>query len=133
MSYKPNTVWPYLRKEIEMYERHKGDDLLSKDRRLKYSWQWSRVAARIPKEEIRKWTHFQVSEAYVGDWEINATQWGAEPVYYTASIRYRSNYIKSVGKDRETGFITRIDAQIAAEKLLVDWIQEQSDLALSKP
>ena len=115
------------------YDRHVGDDLLSKDRRLEYHWKWSRVAARVSPEEIKNMTHFQCSFAKTGSWEIEATQWGDEPVYYEASIHYRGEPIKSISTDRNTGFKTRIEAQIAAEKLLKDWIKEQYKLIISKP
>ena len=110
------------------YERHKGDGLLSKDKRLKYHWRWSRVASRLSPKEIKAMTHFQCSFAKIGNWEIEATQWHGEPVYYEASIRYGCHWIKSIGGNEDTGFKTRIEAQIAAEKLLKDWIKEQHKL-----
>ncbi len=111
-----------------MYERKYGDDLLRKDKRLKYKWKWSRVASQITEEEIKKWTHFQVSECERGNWTLEAVQWGSELPYYEAVIRYGSSRMAAIGGSRETGFKTRIEAQIAAEKLLNDWITEQCNL-----
>ncbi len=108
-----------------MYERHEGDDLLSKDKRLQYKWKWSRVAFEIPQREIDKWTHFQVSCCRIGGWICEAIQWGHEPVYYEASISYVGSSIVSRGSNRETGYKTRIEAQIAAEKLLIEWVTKQ--------
>ena len=54
-----------------------------------------------------------------------AIQWGLEPVYYEAEINYSGNSIISIGARREDGFKTRISAQIACEKLLVDWVTTQ--------
>ncbi len=106
-----------------MYTRHKGDDLLSKDNRLKYKWKWCRVASQIDEEDIKKWTYFQISHCRLNDWELEATQWGSgynEPVYYSASIYYIGLKISSI-----EGFKTRIEAQIGAEKLLHKWIKTE--------
>ncbi len=97
-----------------MYTRHGGDDLLSKDKRLKYNWKWSRSASMISDEEIKKWTHFQVSHSVVGDWELEAIQWGSENIIYEAVVKHIDNYIITQG-----GFKTRIEAQIGAEKLFL--------------
>jgi len=106
------------------YHREPGDDLNTKDTRLEYRWKWSRVASRVPEEEIKKWTHFQCSKATVGSWTLWSTQWNSgSDVNYEASIRYRDEHIARLGD-----FKTRLDAQIAAEKLLVDWINEQKEL-----
>ena len=102
-----------------MYNRHEGDDLLSEDQRLKYRWQWCRVASGIGAEELKKWTHFQMSECEIGDWTLTATSWGGENVTYEASIIYREKVVSS------DGFKTRIEAQIAAEKLVRLWTAKQ--------
>ena len=115
-----------------MYERHEGDDLLSKDPRLKYKWRWSRIAALIPKEELKTWTHFQCSIAYIGEWKLEATQWGVKPVYYEVSIYYNGEHIASMGEEREIEIKTRLEAQIMVEKLLHDWIQEQYQKIINK-
>ncbi len=102
------------------YHRHPGDDLLSMDARLKYKWKWCRVASGISREEIKKWTHFQSSYCQIGAWTLEAIQWGgADNVRYEAAIRYGETIAS-----RE-GFKTRIEAQIAAEKLLSEWIEKQ--------
>jgi len=109
-----------------MYERQIGDNLLSKDKRLKYNWRWSRIASQIPEEELRKWTHFQCSGCKIREWELEATQWGSgDDVTYEATIDYNGAYI--TGKE---GFETRIDAQIGAENILKKWIQEQYNLVI---
>lgn len=113
------------------YERHKGDDLLSKDRRLKYKWRWCRNAAQFSKEETKKWTHFQTSHCRISNWILEAVQWGSEPVYYEAIITYNGDPIASVGHGEEIGFKTRIGAQIGAEELLEAWIKEEHSKIVS--
>lgn len=109
-----------------MYEKEFGDDILSKDKRLKHKWVWSRIASQIDKEEIKKWTHFQVSESKVYDWTLKAIQWGGgETVRYEARIEYIGHHIAC---SRGNDYKTRIDAQIAAETLLRSWIKEQHTL-----
>ena len=83
---------------------------------------WSRSATGVSKNIADTWTHFQVSQSLsIKNWKLSATQWGsAENVRYEARIVYSSNHIAS--KD---DFETRIDAQIGAEKLLIDWINQQ--------
>lgn len=115
-----------------MYERHEGDNLLSNDPRLKCKWKWSRVASRCTEEELRKWTHFQVSFAEIGDWTLETIQWGAEPVYYESSVEYGGDRITSVGHNRKTGTQTRIEAQIRAERLLMEWITKEYKFITSK-
>ncbi len=105
-----------------MYERHKGDGLLAHDPQLGHKWEWSRIASGYSPKGLEEWTHFQVSKAKVGKWILEAVQWGSDPVYYSSRIEYSGQLIASLGHDRETGAKTRIEAQIKAEKLLVDWI-----------
>jgi len=93
------------------------DDLQSKNSRLKYKWRWSRIAAQIPEDEIKKWRHFQCSYSRVDNWQMEAIQW---PGYYEAQINYIGNRIAE-----QNGFKTRIAAQIGAEKLLKTWIRKQ--------
>ena len=103
------------------YTREKGDDLLSKDKRLIYNWRWSRIAAKRTKDDTKNWTHFQCSKSEVGDWELKAVQWGyGDGVNYTAEITYNGDQIAE-----KEGFDTRLDAQIGAESLLEDWIRKQ--------
>ena len=111
---------------MDKYARAFGDDLLSKDKRLKYKWVWTRVASRISEEEeIKKWTHFQCSESKIGDWELEANQvpenWNGSIVSYEARIHYNGNDIAS-----QEGFKTRLEAQIGAEKLLKDWLTKEN-------
>lgn len=108
-----------------MYKRQLGDDLCKDDPRLKYKWKWYRGASGISKAERDTWTHFQVSECHVGHWTLEAIQWGGDVVSYEAGIRYISDHICSVGHLDEIEIKTRIDAQIRAEELLIDWITEQ--------
>lgn len=106
-----------------MYDRKHGDDILSKDKRLQHHWVWSRSASEYNSEQLKKWTHFQISKSKVYDWTLEAIQWGSgEKVRYEARIGYQDNHIaNSRGKD----FKTRIEAQIAAEKLLKNWITSE--------
>lgn len=108
-----------------MYERHDGDDLLPDDPRLKCKWEWSRIASLISNEEIETWTHFQVSKAYIKNFKLSVIQWGNKPVYYEAAVGYGSFELFSTGSDRETGIKTRIEAQIKAEEMLMDWIAKE--------
>jgi len=101
------------------YERHKGDDLLSLDPRLKYKWQWSRMATQVPEEELKKWTHFQCSICYIGEWRLGSTQWGGDEISYEATVSYKGNRLAS-----EDGFNSRIEAQIGAEKLAKEVLEE---------
>ena len=105
------------------YHREKGDNLYSKDKHLKYKWQWSRIASGRTTEEIKKWTHFQSSAAQVGEWELDATQWGAEDITYEANVNYNGRSVCS-----KENFKTRIEAQIGAEALLKGWIEKQYQL-----
>lgn len=100
-----------------MYERQAGDDLCSKDKRLKYKWVWTRIACQIPADEIKKWTHFQCSHANIGRWTLESVQWASD---YEVRVDYNDETVVSKG-----GFKSRIDAQIGGEKLLVAWITEQ--------
>jgi len=110
---------------MNMYKRSKGDDLLSKDPRLKGEWKWNRSASRRSKEDIKDWTHFQVSKCKIGHWRLKAIQWGYPEIYYESVIYYGNNLITSIGENRETGTKTRIEAQIKAEKLMLEWITEE--------
>ena len=106
-----------------MYHREHGDDILKKDERLKHHWVWSRIASGYTKEQLKKWTHFQVSGSRVYDWTLSAIQWGSgEKVRYEARIEYIGNHIAC---SRGGDYKTRIEAQIAAEKLLYDWIKSE--------
>jgi len=108
-----------------MYDREPGDDLLSTDKRLKYKWKWSRIATQIDEEEIKKWTHFQCSQAFINGFELEAAQWGSdEDVTYGSTVYYRGEHIISL-REKNDHYSTRIDAQIGAEILLHDWVTEQ--------
>jgi hypothetical protein len=108
---------PLLSKE--RFPRHYGDDLLSTDKCLKFKWHWCRVASQFSNEEVKNWTHFQVSNCMPDKlWKLEAVLWhSGDGVIYEARINYGNNQIAS-----KEGFKTRIDAQICAEKLLKDWI-----------
>lgn len=104
----------------ERYPRNYGDDLLSTDKRLRFKWRWSRSASQFSREELKKWTHFQVSECILPDnlWKLEAVLWhSGGSVVYEARVNYGSNRIASKEK-----FKTRLDAQIGAEKLFEDWV-----------
>ena len=105
------------------YDREFGDDLCSNDKRLKYKWKWQRVASQISENELKKWTHFQCSRARVNEeWDLIAIQWSSgEDVTYEANIGYIGEDIADI-----EGFKTRLDAQIGAEKLLKNWIKNQT-------
>lgn len=113
-----------------MYKRHEGDDLLSDDPRLKFKWEWNRGAHGITEEELADWTHFQVSRCIMGDWEISAVQWGADTTYYEPMVEYQGpdRTIFLAGSEdtllgeEDTTIETRIEAQIKAEEMLIDWI-----------
>ncbi|MFH2031479.1 MAG: hypothetical protein ABIJ40_12835 [Bacteroidota bacterium] len=115
-----------------MYKRHDGDDLFSEDKRLKYKWTWCRVASQIDEKEIKKWTHFQVSECIIERWRLKAIQWGGDFIRYEAEITYGGEHITSIGDDKKNVFKTRIEAQIAAEKLLKCWIKEEYKRIINK-
>ena len=113
-----------------MYDRHPGDDLCKDDPRLKHEWEWSRIASGISQAERDNWTHFQVSECHVGSWTLTAVQWGGDLISYESTIEYIGDTICSVGHNDETGTKTRLEAQIRAEALLIDWItKEYIDIA----
>lgn len=107
-----------------MYKRKFGDNLCSTDKRLKLNWIWSRIASQYSEEEIKKWNHFQCSISNLGKWELEATQWkDGENVNYEATIAYQGNRVSDSPNHK-----TRLDAQIAAEALLLKWIREQSKI-----
>ncbi len=108
-----------------MYERHKGDDLLCDDPRLKRGWEWSRIASGYNLKELKKWTHFQCSESKFDGWELTVCQWGNPLKYYSSGVRYVGDTIISTGNNRNECATTRIEAQIIAEKMLIDWVTEQ--------
>lgn len=108
-----------------MYERHKGDDLLSDDPRLKRKWQWRRIASGYTLKQLKKWTHFQCSESRFNGWELSVCQWGSSPKYYSSEVRYNSEHIISTWDNCDKCVATRIEAQIIVEKMLVDWVTEQ--------
>ena len=111
-----------------MYKRYEGDDLSSEDSRLKYEWKWSRGGSGISNKELEKWTHFQISYTEIDGWELEAIQWSrgydnineSQTVCYEAVINFNHNKIASINE-----FPTRISAEIEAEKLLHDWIEQQ--------
>ena len=70
-----------------MYERQYGDNLYNKDKRLKLKWDWSRIASLISPKELKKWTHFQCSEAEFKDWTLKVIQWQNS---YEANISSKS-------------------------------------------
>ena len=106
---------------MKNYHREFGDDLFNKDQRLKYYWAWSRSASCFTTKQLKNWTHFQVSFCDVGDWMLKVVQHPeVKGVSYAAVIKYKGNII--VWKKE---FKTRLDAQIGAEKLLVEWVREQ--------
>lgn len=108
-----------------MYTRQPGDDLCKKDSRLKYNWEWSRIASMYTLEQTKDWTHFQVSKCEMGKWTLEATQWGSgDNVYYTAKVNYKHREVIRDGGDSEK-IKTRLDAQIVAENLLTTWIKEE--------
>ncbi len=115
---------------ISKYPRAYGDDLCKDDPRLKYGWDWHRVASGYKRNELNCWAHFQCSSARIGGWETVAIQWGKKPdaVYYEARIEYGGDHIAFIGSEEKTGFKTRLKAQIAAEALLVSWIEKQLEL-----
>lgn len=105
-----------------MYDRQPGDDLCSADNRLKLKWKWSRIATGASKWELKTWTHFQCSIAELGSWTLEATQWGDDAeCRYEPSIMYLGD---TVAKGKEVK--TRLEAQINAEQLLINWITEQN-------
>ena len=109
-----------------MYKRHKGDDLLKEDLRLKYKWDWSRIASGYTKKQLDSWTHFQSSEAKIKGWTLEVSQRGGDDKYYSAQIEYIGEHIASDGRGFEdTKYKTRVEAQIAAERLLIVWITSQ--------
>ncbi len=118
----------------DTHERHKGDDLLSDDPRLKFKWSWSKFAnTGATKEDIAHWTHFQVSESIIGDWKMKVIQRGVDVIYYESMIGYAGengefgfnlDYEELNMSGEDLGFKTRIEAQIRAEKMLVAWITD---------
>jgi len=116
---------------MKNYKRQFGDDLCAGDKRLKYKWEWCRSGSGIPLSLIAKWTHFQCAAAAVNKhWELESIQWHSDSgVYYEGTVHYIGEEIASTGRGDEEGkYKTRLDAQIAAEKLLVTWIKEQHEL-----
>lgn len=112
-----------------MYERHDGDDILSEDPRLKYKWEWCRIASGYNLKELENWTHFQSSEAEVGNgWKLEVSQWGGEVVYYRYQIEYVGSHMASNYGDKSIS--TRIEAQIKCEELLVMWITGEYDFII---
>ena len=113
---------------MKMYTREKGDNLCSKDKRLKCHWKWARIASGYTDIEIKKWTHFQCSLACIDNWTLEVTQWGGgDSVRYKETINYAKSRVIS-GKY----YKTRLDAQIGAERLLLDWLCKQKLLIEKK-
>lgn len=104
-----------------MYERHKGDDLCKDNPKLKYNWDWCRIASGYNQRQLESWTHFQSSEAHIGSWICEAVQWGGDIITYEARIAYVGDTIASTKDDIKT----RLEAQVIAEQLLIDWITEE--------
>lgn len=106
---------------MKKYKRQYGDSLLSRDCRLKYTWKWNRCASGVSKQQLKEWAYFQTSKCVIGSWRLEATQWGdGDTTTYEANVQHIGDYIV-----RKSGFKTRIDAQIGAEKLFLNWIEEQ--------
>lgn len=107
-----------------MYNRQFGDNLCKNNKKLKLTWEWSRVASGYSTKELRSWTHFQCSKSSLDDWVLESIQWGSDEwVNYEARIQYMSNLIAS-----SEGHKTRLEAQIAAEKLLLEWVNQQREI-----
>ena len=107
------------------YKRQYGDDLLKDDHRLKLDWNWCRTASGISKAVKDTWTHFQCSEAEISDFVLEAIQWNGG---YESRICWQSSTIISTFEAEYSK--TRLKAQIKAEKMLFDWLEEQ--LAICK-
>ncbi len=109
-----------------MYTRQLGDDLCSDDPRLKWPWTWARCASGYTQHQLKEWTHFQRSMSNVStQWTCCAIQWGGTT--YEARIEYNGDHISSI-REVDGEITSRIDAQIAAENLLIDWIIRQYKL-----
>ena len=82
------------------YPRAYGDDLYKDDPKLKYNWEWCRIASG--------WTYFQASEARLNGWTMEAVQWGHSPdrVRYESRISYGSHTMTPEQK------IDKLSAQI---------------------
>jgi hypothetical protein len=107
------------------YPRYPGDDLKSKDPRLKRKWEWCRSASQISDEDLKKWTHFQTSQCVEDMFVLEAVQWknhkdGVEYAEYEAIVSWDGTILAA---EHEIG--TRIEAQIAAERLVKEWFEEQ--------
>ena len=109
---------------MSRYKRQFGDNLCSTNKRLKLNWRWLRIASMCSEEEIKKWTHFQCSISNLDHRELEATQWHSdENVNYEATIAYRGSRVSDSPNHK-----TRLEAQIAAEALLLKWIREQNKM-----
>jgi len=112
---------------LKNYKRQPGDDLKSKDPRLRYRWRWHRGGSAISTEDLKKWTHFQVSGCEVGDyWRLAAVQWskgkeGDSGVWYESNVSWG---FESIVKSEER-HETRLDAQLGAEALLEKFIRTE--------
>ncbi len=113
---------------MKNYKRQPGDDLKSKDPRLRYRWKWIRIASGISEEKRKKWTHFQGSDCEPGGgWSLEALQWGGSEIRYSAAILYGGDTVVSLDQ-----FETRLDAQLGAEALLEDWIRTEYERIVPK-
>ena len=100
------------------YPRYKGDELKNRSARLVFVWRW---AGRVGRGGAG-----QCSESRsIDGWTLTTTQWGSDSVWYEASIEYYGRPITSIGGDEDKGFKTREDAQVAAERLLHEWLEVQ--------
>ena len=86
------------------------NQLKSNDPRLIFKWRWGQFGAGS-----------QVSKAGLSNtlWQFEAIAWGGDNLSYEARISYCGDHIRS-----HRDFATRIEAQIDAEKLLFDFIDE---------
>jgi hypothetical protein len=106
-----------------MYPRRFGDDLEENDSRLKYKWKWSRIASGYKPKQLEKWTHFSCSECEIGNWTLSVYQHGdPDNIYYGPSVSYLND---TIVQSFDYSIKTRLEAQIKAEKMLVEWISKQ--------
>jgi len=98
--------------------RECGDDLKKSDNRLHLNWKWKPYDPYASEDEIREWVHNSCSLANFRGWFLEVVRWGIGR--YQADVYYYYTHITS--KD---GYKKRITAQIGAENLLRNWIQDQ--------
>ncbi len=111
---------------VEFRNGKGADGLKAKDTRLCAKWRWS-LHQQPPYNYKSKWkrTPGQCSEAMLsGKFELHVTQWHR---YYEASVRRQGEHLWStscLNADSSNGsesILTRVDAQITAEKLMVEF------------